>query len=256
MRSTGRNHRARRPLAPSPSRFERSRASPDRQQTPAASARLLPPSCGPFRRHGRCCRCAAPHQYGSELGLLCPGKAGKACASVRLRRPLLASAFDLPVQRPHGSRGARRKKDAPMQLQAGRGRALVRSCRARTTGHQNLRIRMVTARPDALTRLQAPAGHLPADSCGLFSLQSACSLRYASGMHVRSRQLLDYFRKAAAGGTCARHHSNRCDLIETPAPEWLPLAACGNAPGVSCMPSDPRAPGRPRATAVALPSHT
>ena len=189
---------------------------------PPANARrfcsVAPPSCGPFRRHGRCCRCAAPHQYGSELGLLCPGKAGKACASVRLRRPLLASAFDLPVQRPHGSRGARREKDAPMQLQAGRGRALVRSCRARTTGHQNLRIRMVTARPDALTRLQAPAGHLPADSCGLFSLQSACSLRYASGMHVRSRQLLDHFREAAARGTCARHHSNRCDLIETTAP--------------------------------------
>ena len=143
-----------------------------------------------------------------------------------------------------------------MQLQAGRGRALVRSCRARTTGHQNLRIRMVTARPDALTRLQAPAGHLPADSCGLFSLQSACSVRYASGMHVRSRQLLDYFRKAAAGGTCARHHSTRCDLIETTAPEWLPLAACSNAPGVSCMPSDARASGRPWATAVALPSHT
>ena len=110
MRSTGRNHRARRPLAPSPSRFERSRASPDRQQTPAASARLLPPSCGPFRRHGRCCRCAAPHQYGSELGLLCPGKGS---ASERLRRPLLASAFDLPVQRPHGSEARVANKTRP-----------------------------------------------------------------------------------------------------------------------------------------------
>ena len=74
---------------------------------PPANARrfcsVAPPSCGPFRRHGRCCRCAAPHQYGSDLGLLCPGKAGEACESERLRRPLLASAFDLPVQRPHGS---------------------------------------------------------------------------------------------------------------------------------------------------------
>ena len=97
---------------------------------------------------------------------------------------------------------------------------------------------------------------MPADSCGLFSLQPACSVRYTSGMHVRSRQQLDYFREAAARGTCARHHSNRCDLIETTAPEWLPLAACSNAPGVSCMPSDPRASGRPWATAVALASHT
>ena len=36
MRSTGRNRRARRPLAPSPSRFERSRASLDLLQTPTA----------------------------------------------------------------------------------------------------------------------------------------------------------------------------------------------------------------------------
>ena len=97
---------------------------------------------------------------------------------------------------------------------------------------------------------------MPADSCELFSLQSAYSLRYAAGMHVRSRQLLDHFREAAARGTCARHHSNRCDLIETTAPEWLPLAACSNAPGVSCMLADPRALGRPWATAVALASHT
>ena len=110
MRSTGRNHRARRPLAPSPSRFERSRASLDRQQTLAASARLLPPSCGPFRRHGRCCRCAAPHQDGSGLGSICPGNA---CASVWRCRPLLASAIDLPVQRPHGSEACDPNKTRP-----------------------------------------------------------------------------------------------------------------------------------------------
>ena len=52
------------------------------------------------RRDGRCCRCAAPHQDGSGLGFICPGNA---CASARLCRPLLASAIDLPVQRPHGS---------------------------------------------------------------------------------------------------------------------------------------------------------
>ena len=141
-----------------------------------------------------------------------------------------------------------------MQLQAGRGRALVRSCRARTTGHQNLRIRMVTARPDALTRLQAPAGHLPADSCGLFSLQSACSLRYASGMHVRSRQLLDYFRKAAAGGICACVAMVIVRSDRGHRPERLP-PACSSYLGISCVSADPRAPGRPWATAVALPSH-
>ena len=81
---------------------------------PPANARrfcsVAPPSCGPFRRHGRCCRCAAPRQYGSGLGLLCPGKVR---ASVRLRRPLLASAFDLPVQRPHGSEARVENKTRP-----------------------------------------------------------------------------------------------------------------------------------------------
>jgi hypothetical protein len=43
--------------------------------------------------------------------------------------------------------------------------------------------------------------HRPAASCELFSLQSAGSLRYAAGMHMRSRQQLDYFSKAAAGGS-------------------------------------------------------
>ncbi len=37
--------------------------------------------------------------------------------------------------------------------------------------------------------------------------------------------------------------------------ERLPLAACNNAPDVSCISADPRARGRPWATAVALASH-
>jgi hypothetical protein len=49
---------------------------------------------------------------------------------------------------------------------------------------------------------------------------------------------------AASGGTCVRHHGNRCDLIEVAAPGRLPLAACSNAPGVSCTSADPRATGR------------
>ena len=38
-------------------------------------------------------------------------------------------------------------------------------------------------------------------------------------------------------------------------PEWLQLAACSNAPGASCISADPRAPGRPWATKLALSSH-
>ena len=56
-----------------------------------------------------------------------------------------------------------------------------------------------------------------------------------------------------------RYHGDRCDLIEINSPErdeWLPLAACSNAPDVSRKPTHPRASGRPWATAVALPSHT
>ena len=37
------------------------------------------------------------------------------------------------------------------------------------------------------------------------------------------------------------HHRSRGDLIEVAAPEWLPLAACSNAPDISCICADPRA---------------
>ena len=49
---------------------------------------------------------------------------------------------------------------------------------------------------------------MPADSCERFGLQAACSLRYASGMHVASRQRLDSFRKAAGGGMCVRYRGD------------------------------------------------
>ena len=61
---------------------------------------------------------------------------------------------------------------------------------------------------------------------------------------------------AASAGPCVRYHGDRCELIEINSPGWLPLAACSNAPDVSCICADPRAPGRPWATAVALASHT
>ena len=75
---------------------------------------------------------------------LCVRAAAQAAPSLRVRLAGPATSRE---------RGARREQDAPMQLQAGRGRVLVCSCRARTTRHQNLRIRKVNARPDALTRL-------------------------------------------------------------------------------------------------------
>jgi hypothetical protein len=56
-------------------------------------------------------------------------------------------------------------------------------------------------------------------------------------------------------GTCVRDRGNRCGLIEINSPEWLPLAACSNAPGISCISADQRARGRPWATAVVLASH-
>ena len=43
-----------------------------------------------------------------------------------------------------------------------------------------------------------------------------------------------------------------CDLIEITAPNGFRFAACSNAPGVSCISADLRAPGRPWVTAVAL----
>jgi hypothetical protein len=79
---------------------------------------------------------------------------------------------------------------------------------------------------------------LPACSRRLASLQAARSLCYVCGMHASRRQQQACVCSAAADGTCVRHHRNGCDLIEVAAPEWLPCAACSNAP------DDPRAPGR------------
>ena len=67
-------------------------------------------------------------------------------------------------------------------------------------------------------------------------------------MRASRRQQQACVWKAAADGTCACVaiaivRSNRGHR-----PEWLPLVACSNAAGVSCIAADPRAPGRPWAT--------
>ena len=97
---------------------------------------------------------------------------------------------------------------------------------------------------------------LPAYSRRLASLQAARSLCHACGMHAARRQQQACVWNAASAGTCVRYHGYRCDLIEINRPEWPPLAACSSAPDVSCIFADPRATGRPWATAVALSSHT
>ena len=75
-------------------------------------------------------------------------------------------------------------------------------------------------------------------------------------MHASRRQQQACVWNAASAGTCVHDHGNRCDLIEINSPEWPPLAACSNAPGISCISADQRARGRPWATAVALSSPT
>ena len=153
-------------------------------------------------------------------------------------------------------RGARRGQVAPIRPEAGIGRVLVWACCVRSKFSPHLansdgerasgcsHVTLSTARP------------LPAYSRRLVSLQAARSLCHAYGMHASRRQQQACVWNAASAGTCVRYHGNRCDLIEINSPEWPPLAACGNYLGKSCISADHRATGRPRATAVALASHT
>ena len=79
-------------------------------QMPAASARLLPHHVGSlrgFRRDERCCRCAAPHQYVTELGFMCPGQACAAVQAAPSLRIRLASAAT------HGSEARDANKTRP-----------------------------------------------------------------------------------------------------------------------------------------------
>ena len=59
------------------------------------------------RRDGRCCRCAAPHQYVSELGFICPGQACAAVQAAPSLRIRLASAAT------HGSEARDANKTRP-----------------------------------------------------------------------------------------------------------------------------------------------
>ena len=153
-------------------------------------------------------------------------------------------------------RVARREQVAPIQSQAGVGRVLVWACFVRRKFLPHLAYSDGKRASRCSQVALSTAQPLPAHSRRLVSLQAARSLCHSYGMHGSRRQQQACVWKAASGGTCVRHHGNRCDLIEMAAPEWLPHAACGNSPDASCISADPRASGRPWATAVALSSHT
>ena len=142
-------------------------------------------------------------------------------------------------------RGARREQVAPIGPEACIGRVLVWACCVRSKFSPHLAY-SDGKRASGCSRVALSTGRpLPACSRRLASLQAAGSLCYACGMHASRRQQQACVWNAAAGGACVRHHRSRCDLIEVAAPEWLSCAACSNAPDVSCISADPRAPGRP-----------
>jgi hypothetical protein len=111
-------------------------------------------------------------------------------------------------------------------------------------------VRMVNARPGARTRLRSTWRPLRASSRRLASLQAARSLCHASGMHASRRQ---HRRRASGKPPPVARACVTMVIVRSErgcaAPEWLLLAACRNYLGISCMSADPRATGRPWATA-------
>ena len=152
---------------------------------------------------------------------------------------------------------ARREQVAPIRPEAGIGRVLVWACFVRRKFSPHL-ADLDGERASGYSH--ATSKHRAAYSRRLVSLQAARSLCHTCGMHAsRGQRRRHASKKAASAGPCVHARGNRCDLIEINSPdrdEWLPLAACSNAPDVSRKPTDPRASGRSWATAVALPSRT
>jgi len=168
-------------------------------------------------------------------------------ASLRLCRSLLPLAFDL--EKSNDMVGARREARASRAHPTSK-LALVAywwACfvRRKFSPHP--------ASSQRYTRVQMLARDFEhrAASAGLFAMGGGKPhVPCAYGKHASRRQQQACVWNAACGGTCARYHSSGSERDNSP--EWLPLAACRNAPGVSCMSSDLRAPGRPSATTVAL----
>jgi len=88
-------------------------------------------------------------------------------------------------------------------------------------------LRMVYARPGARTRLRSTRRPLPAYSRRLVSLQAACSLLHAYGMHASRRQQQACVWNAASGGMCVRYHGDHCDPSEVAAPNGVRLQPVG-----------------------------
>ena len=153
-------------------------------------------------------------------------------------------------------RGSRREQLAPIQPQAGIGRVLVRACFVRRKFSPHL---AYSDRKRASGCSHATSKHR-ATSAGLL----ATADEPASGTFLMPSIRDGRVPLAAAGLRLERRL--RWQVRASPwlslrsdrdySPEWLPLAACSNAPDVSCISADHRAPGRPWATAVALSSHT
>ena len=153
-------------------------------------------------------------------------------------------------------RGARREQVAPIRPEAGIGRVLVWACFVRrkfsphlaySDGKRGSGCSQATSKHRAASAgLLATAGEPASDMFIMTCIRDARVQQAAAGLRLRSR--LSWHMRV-------RHHRNRCDLNEAAAPEWLPCAACSSAPDASCISADPRAPGRPCATAVAVASH-
>jgi hypothetical protein len=106
-------------------------------------------------------RCEAKRRHPDRDAMALPDSAPLrsycAYASVQLCRYLLSFAFHLATPAISWKRASRRERDAPLQLHAGTGRILVLACRVCKNVYQNLRIRTVTARSDAHSRLDRRA---------------------------------------------------------------------------------------------------
>jgi hypothetical protein len=104
-------------------------------------------------------------------------------------------------------RGAWREQVPHIQPGAGIGRVSVWVLCAQDALATSGILRLVNARPGARRRLLSIERPLPACSRRLASLQAACSLCQAYGMHASRRQQQPCVWNAAADGTCVRQPS-------------------------------------------------
>jgi len=86
----------------------------------------------------------------------------------------------------------------------------------------------------------------------------ACKLRFPCAMHTGCTRPAGSSRLASGTPPPMAPPRVAIAIVRSDrgySPEWLPLAACSNAPDVSCISADPRALGRPWAATGALSRH-